>query len=161
MRRVEAVRVAADVAEAVRKYADQHQVDLIVVATHGRTGLLLPPRRPGLWAAKVGELLGEPERLRSMGREARAEASGRFGGSRLGGIRFVRVTRHERRWKAAGVVDDREDLSAADHGLFIQRWVDRRIADQPAPFQGAEGWSGGMYVAWDPWSVKIWPKTLM
>ena len=40
VRRVEAVRVAADVAEAVRKYADQHQVDLIVVATHGRTGLL-------------------------------------------------------------------------------------------------------------------------
>src|SRR5262245_23082705 len=31
VRRVEAVRVAGDVAEAVRKYAEQHEADLIVV----------------------------------------------------------------------------------------------------------------------------------
>jgi nucleotide-binding universal stress UspA family protein len=40
VRRVEAVRVGADVAEAVRRYAEQHAMDLIVIATHGSTGLL-------------------------------------------------------------------------------------------------------------------------
>lgn len=40
VRRVEAVRIGADVAESVRHYADQNAVDLIVLATHGRTGLL-------------------------------------------------------------------------------------------------------------------------
>jgi nucleotide-binding universal stress UspA family protein len=39
VRRVEAVRVGADVAETIRKYAELQEVDLIVMATHGRTGL--------------------------------------------------------------------------------------------------------------------------
>jgi L-malate glycosyltransferase len=48
----------------------------------GRTGLLLPPRRPGLWAAKVDALLDSPGRLDEMGRAARLEAHRRFGADR-------------------------------------------------------------------------------
>jgi glycosyltransferase involved in cell wall biosynthesis len=48
----------------------------------GRTGLLLPPRRPGLWTARIDQLLKAPERLEAMGRAARIEAHGRFGSER-------------------------------------------------------------------------------
>lgn len=40
IRRVEAVRVGGDTAETIRLYAEQQEVDLIVMATHGHTGLL-------------------------------------------------------------------------------------------------------------------------
>src|SRR5439155_8449112 len=36
VRRVEAVRVGADVAETIRQYAASQEADLIVMATHGR-----------------------------------------------------------------------------------------------------------------------------
>jgi len=39
VRRVEALRVGDDVAATVVKYAKAHGIDLIVMATHGRTGL--------------------------------------------------------------------------------------------------------------------------
>jgi nucleotide-binding universal stress UspA family protein len=39
VRRVEAVRVGTDVAEAVVRYAKHNDIDLIVMATHGHTGL--------------------------------------------------------------------------------------------------------------------------
>lgn len=54
----------------------------VEIVGDGRTGLLLPPRRPGLWAAQVGGLLASPERLEAMGRAARVEAHRRFGAER-------------------------------------------------------------------------------
>ena len=39
VRRVEALRVGDDVATTIVKYAKTHAIDLIVMATHGRTGL--------------------------------------------------------------------------------------------------------------------------
>lgn len=39
VRRIEAVRVGQDVAAAIVKYAGENQIDLMVIATHGRTGL--------------------------------------------------------------------------------------------------------------------------
>jgi nucleotide-binding universal stress UspA family protein len=39
VRRVEAVRVGKDVAEQITKYAQAQDIDLIVMATHGRTGV--------------------------------------------------------------------------------------------------------------------------
>jgi nucleotide-binding universal stress UspA family protein len=39
IRRVEAVRVGHDTAEAIVCYAEKQTVDLIILATHGRTGL--------------------------------------------------------------------------------------------------------------------------
>jgi glycosyltransferase involved in cell wall biosynthesis len=49
------------------------------IVVDGRTGLLLAPRQPGLWAAAIEELLGEPSRLAEMGRRGRVEARRRFG----------------------------------------------------------------------------------
>lgn len=37
--RVDAVRVGTDVAATIAEYARKHDIDLIVMATHGRTGL--------------------------------------------------------------------------------------------------------------------------
>jgi universal stress protein A len=39
VRRVEAVRIGSDVADTICKYASSQAIDLIVMATHGRTGL--------------------------------------------------------------------------------------------------------------------------
>ncbi len=39
VRRVEAVRVGSDIPHAIVHYAKQNGIDLIVIATHGRTGL--------------------------------------------------------------------------------------------------------------------------
>jgi universal stress protein A len=39
VRRVEAVQVGTDIPEAVVRYAQHNDIDLIVMATHGRTGL--------------------------------------------------------------------------------------------------------------------------
>jgi universal stress protein A len=39
VRRIEAVRGGADVAEAILRYAQHNRIDVIVMATHGRTGL--------------------------------------------------------------------------------------------------------------------------
>jgi nucleotide-binding universal stress UspA family protein len=39
VRRVEAVRINADVAGTIGRYAQAEAIDLIVMATHGRTGL--------------------------------------------------------------------------------------------------------------------------
>jgi universal stress protein A len=39
IRRVEAVRVGQDVAETIAHYAEKQQIDLIVLASHGRSGL--------------------------------------------------------------------------------------------------------------------------
>lgn len=39
VRRVEAVRIGSDVADAICRYAQSEAIDLIVMATHGRTGL--------------------------------------------------------------------------------------------------------------------------
>jgi L-malate glycosyltransferase len=52
------------------------------VVDDGRTGILLPPRRPGLWAERIDALLEAPERLTTMGREARLESHRRFGAER-------------------------------------------------------------------------------
>jgi glycosyltransferase involved in cell wall biosynthesis len=45
------------------------------IFTHGEEGLLLPPRRPELWADEVGRLLGRPELRSKMGRRGRARAA--------------------------------------------------------------------------------------
>jgi glycosyltransferase involved in cell wall biosynthesis len=45
------------------------------IFTHGEEGLLLPPRRPELWADEVGRLLGRPELRLKMGRRGRARAA--------------------------------------------------------------------------------------
>ena len=39
VKRIESVRVATDVPEAIVRYATQNDIDLIVMATHGRKGL--------------------------------------------------------------------------------------------------------------------------
>ncbi len=39
VRRVESVRVDTHIAEAIARYAMQYDIDLVVMATHGRTGL--------------------------------------------------------------------------------------------------------------------------
>jgi nucleotide-binding universal stress UspA family protein len=39
VRRVEAVRIGGDVADTIDRYAREQAIDLIVLATHGRTGL--------------------------------------------------------------------------------------------------------------------------
>jgi universal stress protein A len=39
VRRVEVVQIGADVPEAIVRYARRNDIDLIVMATHGRTGL--------------------------------------------------------------------------------------------------------------------------
>jgi glycosyltransferase involved in cell wall biosynthesis len=41
------------------------------IITHGRDGLLLPPRQPEAWAAEVGRLLAQPELRASIARAAR------------------------------------------------------------------------------------------
>lgn len=45
----------------------------------GRTGLLLVPRQPRLWAERCGALLADPARLEATGAAARDEALARFG----------------------------------------------------------------------------------
>lgn len=37
--RIEAVRVGQDIAQTIIHYAQQNEIDVIVIATHGRTGL--------------------------------------------------------------------------------------------------------------------------
>lgn len=39
IRRIEAVKLGDDVAEVVRQYAERNAISLIIMATHGRTGL--------------------------------------------------------------------------------------------------------------------------
>ena len=39
LRRVDAVQIGKDVADKIVNYAQRHEIDLIVVASHGRTGL--------------------------------------------------------------------------------------------------------------------------
>lgn len=39
VRRIEAVRVGTDVAGTIARYAQRNEIDLIVMASHGRTGL--------------------------------------------------------------------------------------------------------------------------
>jgi nucleotide-binding universal stress UspA family protein len=39
VRRVESVRISTDVPAAILRYAEHNDIDLIVMATHGRTGL--------------------------------------------------------------------------------------------------------------------------
>jgi nucleotide-binding universal stress UspA family protein len=39
VKRIESVRVATDVPETIVRYAKQNDIDLVVMATHGRTGL--------------------------------------------------------------------------------------------------------------------------
>jgi len=39
VRRVEAVRLGHDTADTINHYAEQQKIDLIIIATHGRTGL--------------------------------------------------------------------------------------------------------------------------
>ena len=39
LERIEAVRVGQDIAESINHYARQNNIDIIVIATHGRTGL--------------------------------------------------------------------------------------------------------------------------
>jgi colanic acid/amylovoran biosynthesis glycosyltransferase len=41
------------------------------VITHGRDGLLLPPREPTTWAAEASRLLRQPRLRASIGRAAR------------------------------------------------------------------------------------------
>jgi glycosyltransferase involved in cell wall biosynthesis len=50
--------------------------DLVVP---GETGLLVPPRRPALMAAAIGELLDSPARAAQMAAAARARISGQYG----------------------------------------------------------------------------------
>ncbi|MBI1830445.1 MAG: universal stress protein [Planctomycetes bacterium] len=40
VRRVEAVQISSDVSDAIVRYAVRQAIDLIVMATHGRTGLM-------------------------------------------------------------------------------------------------------------------------
>src|SRR5262249_27766098 len=49
------------------------------IVEDGRTGLLLGPRRPDLWAEALGELLAQPARLAEVGRLRRVQARRRFG----------------------------------------------------------------------------------
>jgi len=39
VRRIESVQIAKDVPEAIARYAKNHDIDMIVMATHGHTGL--------------------------------------------------------------------------------------------------------------------------
>jgi universal stress protein A len=39
VRRIEAVQIGTDIPEAILRYAKHNDIDLIVMATHGRTGL--------------------------------------------------------------------------------------------------------------------------
>src|SRR5437660_9865908 len=39
VRRVEAVQIGTDIPEAIVRYAKHNDIDMIVMATHGRTGL--------------------------------------------------------------------------------------------------------------------------
>jgi nucleotide-binding universal stress UspA family protein len=39
IRRIESVRISSDVPDAILRYAQRNGIDLIVMATHGRTGL--------------------------------------------------------------------------------------------------------------------------
>jgi L-malate glycosyltransferase len=48
----------------------------------GVDGVLLPPRRPELWAAEIARLLADEPARRAMGAAARAAALGRFGSER-------------------------------------------------------------------------------
>jgi glycosyltransferase involved in cell wall biosynthesis len=57
----------------------------------GRTGLLVPPRRPELLAAALTELLGAPERARALGRAGRERARASLSRERM-------VGEHERVW---------------------------------------------------------------
>ena len=45
------------------------------IFTHGVEGLLLPPRRPELWAEEIGRLLGQPGLRSQMGRRGRTRAA--------------------------------------------------------------------------------------
>lgn len=49
------------------------------ILADGRTGLLLPPRAPDLWARATADLLDRPERRAELGRNASIEVSERFG----------------------------------------------------------------------------------
>ena len=49
----------------------------------GEDGLVLPPRRPRLWAEAIGALLDDPGRLREMGDSGRARAAGELDADRL------------------------------------------------------------------------------
>jgi glycosyltransferase involved in cell wall biosynthesis len=48
------------------------------IVSDGETGLLLPPRRPRLWAAAIDDLLANPARLAAMGERGREEVHRRF-----------------------------------------------------------------------------------
>jgi glycosyltransferase involved in cell wall biosynthesis len=45
------------------------------ILTHGEEGLLLPPRRPALWADEVGRLLARDELRATMSGRGRARAA--------------------------------------------------------------------------------------
>jgi glycosyltransferase involved in cell wall biosynthesis len=49
----------------------------------GETGLLVPPRRPALMAAAIGQLLDSPARAAQLAAAARARVDGRYGESAL------------------------------------------------------------------------------
>jgi D-inositol-3-phosphate glycosyltransferase len=47
----------------------------IDIVTDGEDGLLLPPRRPDIWAEEIDALLAQPERRAAMGETARRRAT--------------------------------------------------------------------------------------
>jgi glycosyltransferase involved in cell wall biosynthesis len=49
----------------------------------GVDGLVLPPRRPQLWAEAIAGLLRTPDRMREMGERGRERAAGELGAGRL------------------------------------------------------------------------------
>ncbi len=53
------------------------------VVQDGVTGRVVPPRSPEAMAAAIGELLGDPARLREMGRAARARVEAEFTQERM------------------------------------------------------------------------------
>jgi glycosyltransferase involved in cell wall biosynthesis len=48
------------------------------VVEHGRNGLLVPPRDAGASAEAIASLLGDRERLETMGKQGRAKAKAEF-----------------------------------------------------------------------------------
>jgi FkbM family methyltransferase len=74
------------------------------ILTHGEDGLLLPPRRPELWAEEVGRLLSRPEARAAMVRRGQARAVDFGLGAHARAIRGVheRVRRDAERAHGAG-----------------------------------------------------------
>ncbi|MDX1429251.1 MAG: glycosyltransferase family 4 protein, partial [Rhodothermales bacterium] len=70
--------VAIQAAQMGRPVVASRQSGLVEAVIDGETGILVPKDRPDILAESVADLLMNPERTRTMGRRARADALERF-----------------------------------------------------------------------------------